>query len=514
MKKFFVIAFLLYSVAGGFAQIHTPFSTPKIWLRTDVPGTVNTQWADCSGHGYHATVNNNQVLPDSGLFNYNKCFVFDSSSQPLSIDYKAKPTAKLLVFAVYKPNAPQAEEGIWNLVLDSSIQVKLTTQKLKNVFRVIKYADSTLTSPIINLLSQNWKNKHIDSTASFMHIAGTDSLNFTGKFAEFILYDSTVTGNEILKLHTYLGIKYGVSIRQMNYIGSDDSTIWNYRNNIDYNIDIAGIGRDTVIHINQKQSAGNGGESPLKIAAGRLKNTNDENPYSIAEGNFLIWGNNGKSIGEINEDTINPILVENVSKSIWFMKRTGDSASHISTQVVLSTAGIVDADTIRLIINRYADSFFPVESTIAYYADSIDSTGNYYFNNIKWDTDNSGSDVFSFQIKKEVVLKSMESDSTENNSEDQQSDNDSDNNGSNNASILYCSLYPNPTISNYTINIKIDNPSPISGIIQDVNGKNIDAFHRSGSTEYTISGYINEPGIYFVTIETVSDKKTFRLVIN
>lgn len=514
MKKLILFAIISCCALSIFPQSNACFPNPGIWLRADKQGEATGQWADVSGHGYHATVNNNQVLPDSGLFNYNKCFVFDSSSQPLSIEYKAKSTAKLLVFAVYKPNVPQAEEGIWNLALDSTIQVKLTTQKLKNVFRVIKYADSTLTSPIINLLSQNWKNKHIDSTASFMHIAGTDSLNFTGKFAEFILYDSTVTGNEILKLHTYLGIKYGVSIRQMNYIGSDDSTIWNYRNNIDYNIDIAGIGRDTVIHINQKQSAGNGGESPLKIAAGKLKNTNDENPYSIAEGNFLIWGNNGKSIGEINEDTINPLLVENVSKSIWFMKRAGDSASHISTQVVLSTSGIVDADTIRLIINRYADSFFPVESTIAYYADSIDSTGNYYFNNIKWDTDNSGSDVFSFQIKKEVVLKSMESDSTENNSEDQQSDNDSDNNNSNNASILYCSLYPNPTISNYTINIKIDNPSPISGIIQDVNGKNIDAFQRSGSTEYTISGYINDPGIYFVTIETVSDKKTFRLVIN
>lgn len=417
----------------------------------------------------------------------------------------------MLVFAVYKPNTAQTEKGVWNLKLDSNIQVKLTTQKLKNVFKVIKYSDSTLTTTIINLLTQNWKNKHIDSTVSIMHIAGTDSLNFTGKFAEYILYDTTISGNDILKLHTYLGIKYGVSIRQMNYIGSNDSTIWNYKNNIDYNMDIAGIGRDTVIHINQKQSAGNGGESPLKIAAGTLKNTNEENNFPIAEGDFLIWGNNGKNIAEINEDTINPNFFANVSECVWLMKRTGDSASTISTQVVLNTSGIIDADTIRLIINRYANNFFPMDSTIAYYADSIDSTGNYYFNNIKWDTDNSGSDVFSFEIKKQIVLKTLLSDSTDDNTAGQQN---GDDNGNETASILYCSLFPNPTISNYTLNIKIDKPSPITGTIQDVNGKKIDVFQQSGSAEYTINGYIGQVGVYFVTIETVSDKKTFKLIIN
>lgn len=162
MKKLILFAILSCCALIVFSQNNTCFRKPEIWLRADKQGNIPGQWLDASGHGYNAIVNNNQVMPDSGLFNYNKCFVFDSSSQPLTINYKAKPTARMLVFAVYKTNTAQNEKGIWNLMMDYNIKVKLTTKKMKNIYKVIKYRESTLTNKIINLIAKNWKNKQID----------------------------------------------------------------------------------------------------------------------------------------------------------------------------------------------------------------------------------------------------------------------------------------------------------------------------------------------------------------
>jgi hypothetical protein len=525
MRKILLLAIIAVFSAPGFTQNSQCFLNPTIWLRADKPGVINNQWQDVSGNGYHATVQDNLALPDTALFNFNRCFNFDSSSHKLNIDFQAKESAKLIVFAVYKPGSSQPEKGIWNLALDSNIQVRLTTQRLKNVYMVIKYADSTSTIPIINLLNQNWQNKHVDSITKGLVIAGTDSLDFTGKFAEFMLYDTTLSGNDIYKVHTYLAIKYGVSIKDMNYVLSDDAILWNYEDNILYEKDIAAIGMDSVLQINQKQSAGNGGESPLKIAAGSLKNTNKENTTQIAEGDFLIWGNNGKSLSDINTDTLLVNQIDSMSKSVWLMKTAGTTYQNISTQVVLNASEIVGVTDVKLVINRYGDTEFPLSSSIVVTPDSVDSTTmNYYFDDIYWDTDNSGSDVFGFKIiapqlitKNNIVSNDSVEDNTQNDSgstTDNATNTNTDNTSGNTTNaIIDCSMFPNPTARDYTISLKVSSIQPLSVSIQDGNGKIIETFERQGSMEYTLQGLINETGCYFVTVRTGEESKTYKLLV-
>jgi hypothetical protein len=515
MKKIIILFVIGVFYLNTYSQNSNRFHNPLVWLRADNPGSQNGQWMDVSGNGYNAVTQNNQSLPDTGMFNYHPCFMFDSLSNPLNVNYKAKKEAKMLVLAVYKPAVTQQENGIWSLGLDSSIQVKLTTQRLKNVYKFIKYNDSTSTQPTLNLLSQNWRNKHIDSTMSRLIVGGTDSLNFTGKFAEFILYDTTISGNDILKVHTYLAIKYGVCIKDKNYIASNDSILWDSKKNLQYNQEIAGIGKDSLLYLNQKQSAGNGGDSPLRIAVGSLKITNDENTSQIQEGAFLIWGNNGQTLTDVNQDTLDTTRITNMSKSVWLMKNSGVSSRGISTQVVLNASEIYGAININLVINRYGNTTFPIDSSIVINPDSVDSEMNYYFSGIQWDTDSSGYDVFGFQ-----VLKSASCNNKTNNN-----NSSNGNNGSNNSSIsqngiadnsspiIDCSLFPNPTISNYTINIKLNQELPITVTIQGENGKKIEVLERKSSSEYTLKGYLKERGCYLVTIESGQDSKTYKLIV-
>lgn len=524
MKKiilFFAVGILFLN---AYSQNNKGFRNPVIWLRADSAGATSNQWKDVSSNHYDAIVKNNQVLPDSGLFNFNKCFVFDSTSNPLSVSYRPKKDAKMLVFAVYKPSSQQQEEGIWALGLDSSIQVKLTTQRLKNVYKFIKYDSSTSTLPTINLLHQNWRDKHIDTTQNALFIGGTDSLNFTGKFAEFMLYDSTLSDNNILKVHTYLGIKYGVSIRDKNYIDSNDSIIWNTIKDTLYQTDIAGIGKDSLLHINQKQSAGNGGDSQLKIAAGYLRNTNEANTSQIAEHNFIIWGNNGQNIADVNQDTTNKINVPSLSRSIWKMKTSGTTAGNISTQVVLNASAIYGAINANLVINKGGDATFPIATSVVVPPDSVDAEMNYYYSNIKWDTTNTGAGVFGFQVIKSVNSNNRMNDTTNTAgngtttttataSTATGSNVSQDNNADNGAAIIDCSMFPNPTINAYTITIKLGQQLPVKVTIQTETGKKIEILERSGSSEYTLKGYLKDKGCYLVTVDSGKESKTYKLVV-
>jgi len=214
-----------------------------------------------------------------------------------------------------------------------------------------------------------------------------------------------------------------------------------------------------------------------------------------------------------------------MSKSVWLMKTAGTTYQNISTQVVLNASEIVGVTDVKLVINRYGDTEFPLSSSIVVTPDSVDSTTmNYYFDDIYWDTDNSGSDVFGFKIiapqlitKNNIVSNDSVEDNTQNDSgstTDNATNTNTDNTSGNTTNaIIDCSMFPNPTARDYTISLKVSSIQPLSVSIQDGNGKIIETFERQGSMEYTLQGLINETGCYFVTVRTGEESKTYKLLV-
>jgi hypothetical protein len=144
---------------------------------------------------------------------------------------------------------------------------------------------------------------------------------------------------------------------------------------------------------------------------------------------------------------------------------------------------------------------FPADSSEIFFSDSLGIDSNYYFNNIFWDTDNSGTDVFGFQILKSTnrITHNL------NNSTNQIPD-------ANNP-ILDCSLFPNPSLSNYQITIKLNQELPIKVTITDVTGKIMDMIERSGASEYQLKGYIKDNGCYQFKVESGKETKTYKLIV-
>lgn len=87
---------------------------------------------------------------------------------------------------------------------------------------------------------------------------GNSGLN--GFLHEVIFYDRDLTATELLKVHSYLAIKYGVTLintgggAQGDYLSTSAQVVWDASINPTYHNDVLGIGRDDDQGLLQKQS--------------------------------------------------------------------------------------------------------------------------------------------------------------------------------------------------------------------------------------------------------------------
>ena len=89
---------------------------------------------------------------------------------------------------------------------------------------------------------------------------GNNNSPYNGYLHEFIFYNRDLTLNEMLKVNTYLAVKYGVTLQntgggiQGDYMATNDVTIWDADLTPNYHNNVIGIGRDDSTGLLQKQS--------------------------------------------------------------------------------------------------------------------------------------------------------------------------------------------------------------------------------------------------------------------
>lgn len=106
---------------------------------------------------------------------------------------------------------------------------------------------------------------------------------------EVIVYNAALTAAEVLRVETYLAIKYGLTLTH-DYVASNGSTIWDAASNAAYHFDVTGIGRDDNSGFSQQISQSiNTDGAVLLDKGGAFGNDMD----------FIIWGNNN-STGKSN----------------------------------------------------------------------------------------------------------------------------------------------------------------------------------------------------------------------
>ena len=180
-----------------------------------------------------------------------------------------------------------------------------------------------------------------------------------GAMTEVLSYSTRNTEQDQQKIYSYLALKNGVSLQSANstlprrqadrdYIDSAGNVIWDASANIQYNYDVAGIGRDDASELGQKQSKSIHPEATLNVGLTTLEERNDDNTANFTnDREFLVWGHNGLGMDTssspiaINLGPTTTTTVTEVTDRRWKINETGGDVGPV-------TVGVKTTDLVNL----------------------------------------------------------------------------------------------------------------------------------------------------------------------
>ena len=145
---------------------------------------------------------------------------------------------------------------------------------------------------VVNTAYSNTNNTRILNLGTGTGVVGNsyasatgNSLGFIGNIQEIIILSGNagdyINSTDLVKVNSYLAIKYGIPLESGNYVNSDGIAIWDrdVPLNATYSSQILGIGRDDAYGLNQKQAENHAlKDNGLRIFLGDgLKALNSQN---------------------------------------------------------------------------------------------------------------------------------------------------------------------------------------------------------------------------------------------
>jgi len=221
--------------------------------------------------------------------------------------------------------------------------------------------------------NRNTNTNTVDLGGTKTNYIGNLSTDFyDGRISEVLVYNGAVSDIEKLRIYSYFGIKYGITLPQDNdndltlnetisglvaegdYVASDGTTIiWDESNsNSTYHNGMAGIGRDDDACLNQKQSTSASDGTILTMGLGAVAADNAANTGLHDNLDFLIWGHDNAATAQANANTSDlPSTVAERMARVWRVEDTGTVGA---TEIQFDLTGLgygSNADDFRLIIS-------------------------------------------------------------------------------------------------------------------------------------------------------------------
>ncbi len=130
---------------------------------------------------------------------------------------------------------------------------------------------------------------------------------WSGPISEAIVFDRELNNTERQRVSTYLAIRNGYTIDQStpysNYLNTNSTVIWDAAANAVYRNNIAGIGRDDIEGLDQRQSKSINSGAILAIGLGTLATDNLTNTNAFTnDTTYFLWGSNSTALTISNTD--------------------------------------------------------------------------------------------------------------------------------------------------------------------------------------------------------------------
>ncbi|MFP8895410.1 MULTISPECIES: T9SS type A sorting domain-containing protein [Chryseobacterium] len=117
---------------------------------------------------------------------------------------------------------------------------------------------------------------------------------------EMIFLSRKAKSADLNKIHSYLSIKYGISLEKGKYYSSNGKIIWDPEKHKEFKYRPTGLGRDDGNELYQKQSS-NQADLFLTIGKNAIERTNVENHAVFDNNQFVIWSDDNKELSLKND---------------------------------------------------------------------------------------------------------------------------------------------------------------------------------------------------------------------
>ncbi|HTI91720.1 MAG TPA: T9SS type A sorting domain-containing protein [Puia sp.] len=402
---YFFIILLTYSLPSQGQSLDSS-SFPVLWLRADKGQFTDTSWKDFTGNGYDGIGVFTRGLKNGALLNYNPALTFNGVDDSIRIPYNLDSLSEITIMAVFQA-ADTTEASVWGTGNALARKTLMTTRQVVGPGGKIDSITSAGKFAILGTVIQNWSADSTLSPTAYMMLGSTGQQvafpAFKGKLAELLVFDRSLDALTQVQYETYLAIKYGIPLTKGNYVSAGTAVLWDADKNKDYNFRIAGLARENLLALNQKQSVSSfDTDSLLIISAGKLAVTNQANADSIVSGNYLVWGDNNK--GLTTSRTSDGQL--DVVNRKWLMAVSGADAVGVGTNLRFNLKQVPSfPNGYWLVSDAYGQANLSADSLTYIFPDSSSSDSVAYYSQVRWDKDRSGKDLFALVQARDLLLK-------------------------------------------------------------------------------------------------------------
>lgn len=389
-----ITSIILFTCLQAFGQAEN-LTQPKVWLKFNPDSLELHRWKDVSGNSNHASIPSGNTGTE--YFNFNPARNFKSSDATSTIPYSVEGLSEITFMTVYQA-ADTTERGITGTQDAIARQIKITTNSSLGPDSIMDAFSHNGKYITLSTISQSWAGLTADggtAKLSLASIPGDEGIKgFEGAIAEYLVFDEALPFLDRIKWETYLAIKYGITLKEKNYVSSDDQVLWSAEDNIAYSTRITALGRDDKFLLHQKQAVSHFDTTALLLMhVGEMAEKNADNKAALADKDFFVWGDNEKQLDLVKGEGQDSILMLLSRK--WLIQVRGNSAQKTFTTLRIDLTQIpYNSLGYWLVIDRSVSNDFSVDNLEYFEPDSISADSTAFFR-ILWDVDNSGKDNFT-----------------------------------------------------------------------------------------------------------------------
>lgn len=339
----------------------------------------------------------------SEFINYNPTLNFELLDGEIQIPFPLDQSNQFTFFTVYQSKEPAIEKGIWN-VKNSSRDMVLTTKRITGPGDAQFFEHEASLAPIIHTVTQFWPSSTSGQSTQYFCLGGAGEKavgvnSFDNSIPEILLFNRKLSNSNRHIIESYLAIKYGIGLEEVDYLNSNGEVIWSNEINDLYNTRITGIGRDDLTGLYQKQSTSSQDPSTLSIGVKEISSTNEKNTGILGNGDFLLWGDNDLPLifNVLDKKPEQDIFAHR----IWKVQSSGHIAT-LKTEIHLNAPflEVPPGYQIVLAVDRTGRGEFDrINNLETYHPKTQSNNGKVIFSGVNWDIDGSGYDAFTFSLQ-------------------------------------------------------------------------------------------------------------------